>query len=480
MPRTGNGPNVILIVLDTARADAFEPYGAPTGATPTFAQLASAGAVHGNAIAPSNWTLPSHVSMFSGMLPRTAGLSLLPDGERSNCRVVMESHTARWLPEVLRRAGYRTAAASTNTWVSKELGFALGFDDFRTLAGKRVLGMHEKGLRARLRWYAQSFLARVDDGLQDTERVMEQWIDETERPFFWFVNVIECHSPYLPPRPYNDLGPLDRLRSGRDARRYQSLTGVWRSCATETPPPPAALARMRRLYNRSIRMMDDWLARLCERLDAKGLLNDTLLIVTSDHGENFGEGNLFGHAVSLDDRLLRVPLVFAGPAAPAETNGVTPLAALPRLIADAIGIADHPWSSDELPDDVALAQYDVLSRPDDPRLEIVRGWGATEEGVRRFAYPGSAATDGRYKLVTLGDSERFYDIDADPEEVAPMSPAGGPPDVVERLRRALRRAGESEWTPDVEALRAFSRPQQEPSESELKEIEDRMRLLGYL
>src|SRR5919106_1806812 len=111
-----NNPNVILIVFDTARADAFEGYGAPAGATPTFAQLASSGEAHTKAIASCNWTMPSHVSMFSGLLPRSAGLSLLPGGERSNCGIVMQSHRDRWLPEVLRRNGYHTAAASTNSW----------------------------------------------------------------------------------------------------------------------------------------------------------------------------------------------------------------------------------------------------------------------------------------------------------------------------------------------------------------------------
>src|SRR5688572_15701725 len=107
MKRTDR-PNVILIVLDTARADAFEPYGAKAGASPTFSQLASGGVAHRKAIAPCNWTMPSHVSMLSGLLPRTAGLSLLPGREQANCRVVLESHRDRLLPEVLRKAGYRT------------------------------------------------------------------------------------------------------------------------------------------------------------------------------------------------------------------------------------------------------------------------------------------------------------------------------------------------------------------------------------
>ncbi len=480
MSNPADFPNVILVVLDTARADAFEPYGASAGATPTFAQLASAGALHAEAISSCNWTMPSHVSMFSGLLPRTAGLSALPDGERSNCRIVMESHRERWLPDVLKRSGYATAAVSTNAWVTKQLGFATGFDEFRSNVGKRVHRMHDKGLRGRLRWYAQAFLARVDDGLTATERRMDTWIENARNPFFWFVNLIECHSPYMPPRPYNDVGPLDRLRSGHDARRYQDLTGVWKACATGVMPPEEALARMRHMYERSIRMMDDWLARLCEKLDHHGVLDDTLLIVTSDHGENFGEGNLFGHAVSLDDRLLRVPLVFAGPGAPSASDGVTSLVDLPRLVARAIGLEDHPWTDNASMDGVAVAQYDLTPSPDDPRLNLLREWGASEEGVRRFAYPCSAATDGRYKLVVLGDREQLFDLESDPLEVTPLTPDRGPPEIVERFRRSLRAASDTAWTPDVDALRAAGGPAEKPGDSEVSELEDRMRLLGYL
>ncbi|MGH2760582.1 MAG: sulfatase-like hydrolase/transferase [Actinomycetota bacterium] len=472
-----NLPNVIVVVLDTARADAFEPYGAPAGASPTLTQLASEGAAHPTAIAPSNWTMPSHASMFSGLLPRAAGLSLLPNGKPTNCRIVIESLRDRWLPEVLRRSGYATAAATTNTWVSEQIGFATGFDDFQNLVGKRVRRMHDAGVRGFLRWYAQAFLARVDDGLKTTEDQVRRWIDQADRPFFWFINLIECHSPYLPPQPYNDLGPLNRLAAARDARRYQTLTGVWRACATGVTPPQRSLRRMRHMYDRSIRMMDDWLERVCDALDRRGLLDETLLVVTSDHGENFGEGNLFGHAVSLDDRLIKVPLVFRGPGAPAP-NGVTSLAALPRLLADAIDLQSHPWSPGDLPAGPAVAQYDVTKDPDEPGLQVIRDWGATEEGVRRFALPCTAATDGRYKLVRLGTVERLYDLERDPLELEPIREE--PPDVVAELRRSLHASDASEWTPDLEALRAAGAQDPKLGDAELKELEDRMRLLGYL
>ena len=127
------------------------------------------------------------------------------------------------------------------------------------------------------------------------------------------MNLVECHSPYLPPWPYDDLGPIDRLRAAEEARRHLTLSGIWKACAGGFDVAPAALERMRHLYARSVRLMDDWLRDLLDDLDRRGILDRTLVIVTSDHGENFGEGGLMGHAFSLDQRLLRVPLVIAGP-----------------------------------------------------------------------------------------------------------------------------------------------------------------------
>src|SRR5918994_863213 len=100
-------PNVLLVVLDTARADALESYGAAAGTTPALAQLASRGQALPEVHATACWTMPSHASMFTGLLPRAAGLSRAP-GERPNgCRPVLEAATERLLPEVLRRAGFR-------------------------------------------------------------------------------------------------------------------------------------------------------------------------------------------------------------------------------------------------------------------------------------------------------------------------------------------------------------------------------------
>src|SRR5215472_11778059 len=128
--RGDNMPNVLFVVLDTARADALEPFGAKPGSSPAIAQLAAEGQVAPYTVAPSNWTVPSHASMFTGVLPRDVGLAQAPGNHPSECRPLIEAVEDRLLPTVLRAHGYRTAGVSTNLWVSPDTGFDLGFDRF--------------------------------------------------------------------------------------------------------------------------------------------------------------------------------------------------------------------------------------------------------------------------------------------------------------------------------------------------------------
>jgi arylsulfatase A-like enzyme len=472
-------PNVLLVVFDTARADAFEPYGAGLGATPTVADLARAGGAVPFAVAPSNWTMPSHASMFTGLLPRDAGLVTAPGGRAGACRPVVERLAPRLLPAVLRRAGYRTAGISSNAWVGRETGFATGFDRFVHARTGRHQAIHRPGVRARLAWAAAGLAARADDGARAAEAELRRWIEEgPARPFFWFVNLVECHSPYLPPRPYNDLGPLARLRAADEARRHLTMGAIWRTCLRREALPPAVTGRMRHLYGRAVRSMDDWLGRVLGALEDARLLADTLVVVTSDHGENLGEGALLGHAFSLDQRLLRVPLVAAGPARLAAP-AVTSLAALPRLLADALGLEDHPWRADEIPTGAAVAQYRLHLPDDDRRVrEAVERWRLDEAAVDRLIRPGTAATDGRFKVVRHGEREEVFDLAADPLETRPLGPeeaarAAGR-EALERLRALL------DWRAPAGMPAGAEPPAAGPEDRETAELEERLRALGYL
>jgi arylsulfatase A-like enzyme len=469
-------PNVLVVVLDTARADSVEPHGAPRGASPAIADLAARGRALADVHAAASWTLPSHAAMFTGLLPRASGIFDLAEGSPRAARPVLEAQAERMLPVVLRGAGYATGAVSTNLWITPESGFAPGFEEFRKVDTGRQAALHREDIRSRWTWNLEGVRARVDDGAAEAGAILRSWLRDRDqgRPFFWFVNLTECHSPYLPPRPYNDLGLRDRWRAAEEARLHLTLGAVWKACAGGFDVPEEALSRMRHLYARSVRLMDDWLADLLGELDDARVLDETLVIVTSDHGENFGEGGLMGHAFSLDDRLLRVPFVAAGPGTPADP-GVLTLAALPRLIADAAGLERHPWHNGVPPAGIAVAQFEPPGDPYDPRWDkAFADWGVDPEPAReRVGRPLAAATNGRWKLQLRGEHEELFDLEADPLELSPQ-PANDDP-AIAALRGALAEAAAAP-VPAVPALTA----EPEISDEERIRLEERMKLLGYM
>jgi arylsulfatase A-like enzyme len=473
--------NVVLIVFDTARADAFESYGAAPGASPALAQLASRGVAAPAARAAAIWTVPSHAAMFSGLLPRATGTSQ-PTGDNLPREYLsaMRSVSNRLLPEVLRGAGFRTGAVSTNLWLTPASGFGIGFERFENVATERQTRLDATSRRERLRWSMEAVRARADDGAREAERVLGGWMSEPrDRPSFWFVNLVECHSPYLPPKPYNDLGVGERLRAAEEARLYLNMLAIWRACLGGLQVPEPALERMRTLYARSISLLDDWLGRVLEALDRHGLLDDTLLIVTSDHGENIGESGLMGHAFSLDERLLRVPLVAAGPGSE-ELADVASLAELPARIARAIGLDNHPWNNG-LPgvDGVTVAQFDPPAPRDHPKVRTaIADWGLSHEAELTLTGAQDCAIEGSLKLLVREGTERFFDLGADPLEQHELAPGTVPAEVADRLRRAL---ADPAFTagPHVRPDAGAPAPEQ-ISDAERQQLEDSMRLLGYL
>ncbi len=472
-------PNILLVVLDTARHDSVE-VNASTSHTPAIADLARRGQALEQAYATASWTLPSHASIFSGVLARRLGLGQPPDGTPQSARPALQGISERLLTPVLRQAGYRAEGWSTNLWASPYAGFDIGFDQFRYVTSgreerlERLLG---GGLRARATWARQGLQARVDDGAAEVRRALLDAIESwPETPTFWFVNLSECHSPYLPPRPWNDLGSWDRMLAALEARRYLTFEAICLHAAGRLEIPAGAMQRMRHLYRRAIAYMDAWVADVLEALDRRGILDETLVIVTSDHGENFGEGGLIAHGFSVDQRLIHVPLVSAGPGT-IRAEGVFSLARLPGLIAGAAEISSHPWLTSELPEGVAVAQYDPMAARDDPRLRsFAQKWELDETAISRLAQTFTCATDGRHKLVISGEEESLFDLTADPDERHPLRATAGH-QAADRLRSAL--AHPAVGGPADRDLRPSARADATSSE-ELEAIERQMKLLGYL
>jgi len=295
-----NRPNVVLIVLDTTRRDHLGCYGGPEGLTPNLDALAREGVVYEQAFSTSTWTVPSHASLFTGLHPVTHGCS-------------REHHL--WLDrrfvtlaEMLASLGYQTAAWSSNSLLARTNQLQ-GFEHYESLDGWcDAVVSHRLSLFLGLpqRW--------VDKGGSEVHGAAARFFSQSRdasRPLFLFVNLLEAHSPYLAPfaprraQLPQDAGFLAASHLGLTFRPYHEwLAGTRRDEVEEA---------LRALYRAEVAYQDEQFGRLIGWLSERLDWQNTLLIVTADHGENLGEGGHWGHDFTLDDVLVHVPLIVRYP-----------------------------------------------------------------------------------------------------------------------------------------------------------------------
>ncbi|MHC5212668.1 MAG: sulfatase [Planctomycetota bacterium] len=334
-------PDVLLISLDTVRADALDFLDAETA--PHLAALARRGTVFTQAIAGSSWTLPSHAQMFTGQPPVVHGVRT--DAVRIDPAVPT-------LPERLQAAGYWTAGLYTGWFVAGPYGFARGFDTYaNAMTGGEQM---------------QALLAEAVEG-GDPERAAEvlrqrdvqSHRDVTSRnvvsrasglvarapggPRFLFAHFMDPHTDFIPPPPFDTRfdpdyqGPFD----GRDLASNPAIFDPARD-----PPRVIGerdLLHLRALYRGEIAWTDRAIGELLDALESSGRLEHTLIVVTADHGEEFFEHGRFGHRASLYDEVLRVPLLIVPPggrppAGPARVDLQVGLSDLLPTIADYAGL----------------------------------------------------------------------------------------------------------------------------------------------
>ena len=275
-------PSILLVVIDTLRVDAVSAYGAEDGTTPTVDALAGEGRLYMRAYAPSPWTLPSHASLFSGVAVEEHGVGL-------NGQVVLPSEI-QTLAERLQAAGYETAAFSENALVSPAFGFEQGFDHFAVRGADEQFAAN-RPLVIDVREEVARWLGRRDPG----------------RPFFVFLNLYDPHEPYVVRRENPFLPASATTAQGKRA----GAGGRTSDRICERLPGPAEIALLRGLYLGDVAVADRKLSAVL------GLLRDAaparlLTVVTSDHGEHFGEHRLLDHEFSVREAVLHVPLVVHG------------------------------------------------------------------------------------------------------------------------------------------------------------------------
>jgi len=325
-PAVEGRPNVLLLIWDTVRAASLSLYGYERGTTPVLERLAARATVFDHAFSTAPWTTPSHASMFTGL--DVADLS-------ADWTSALDAEPPT-LAEVLSRHGYRTGGFTANTYsTGRESGLHRGFShyaDFLMFSPGELLRSTAllRSVVSRERWWNALGIGHPlgHKSAAVVEREFFEWLSrDTVRPFFAFLNVWDAHAPYLPPAPFDTLfGP--RL-PGRNPQMPAGRSFSPRELQSEIDA-----------YDGAIAELDARLSNLLAELERRGELDNTVVILTSDHGEEFGEHGLFTHGHSLYHRALHVPLLILDPrsAAGHRVNRFVSLRDLPATVLDLVGI----------------------------------------------------------------------------------------------------------------------------------------------
>ena len=376
--------NVVVLVIDTLRADKLRPFNPQTRVkTPAIDQFASDGAVFELAQAPENWTKPSVASILTGLHPQThqqkTGDAALPS-------------SAELLSEHLQGEGFATGGFIANGYVSDRFGFDQGWDDYTNYIRE------EKSTEAK-------------DVFDDAGN----WIEaHKDGRFFAYIQTIDPHVPYDPPGKY--LQMYDPSEYAGQIR--PRMTGDLLEKAKRNPPQVVFDAsdkrRLEALHDGEITKHDHFFGAFLERLSALGLANDTLIVVTSDHGEEFDDHGSWGHGHSVYQELLHVPLMFRLPnRVPAGTKVGEAVSTLDisATVTDLLGVPAMTHNEGH-----ALVGLMLGEAPSQPAVAF-----------SDFQDDRRVITTGRWKLILRGNlTSTMFDLVADPMEKTQLDASAFP------------------------------------------------------
>jgi arylsulfatase A-like enzyme len=331
LPEAAPGsPNILVIIVDTLRADHVSSYGYSRPTSPNLDRIAQGGVLFANAFSTSSWTKPSHASLVTGRYVYEHGAD------------AYKSLDDRYptIAEALRARGYRTGAFSANVGAfNRRLGFGRGFihfeDYYRSIGDVAISTVYGRVIETYILHHGLGFEGELGrKWATDIDRSVLRWIDRDRgRPFFAFLNYYDPHAPYVPPQPYRSK--FSQLKNpGGLINTYWDMQHIY------VPMTPEQLQGEIDAYDGTIAYVDNYIGQLLAELQKRGLAEDTLVVITADHGELFGEHGLLEHTNSLYREVLHVPLIFWWPGHIPEGKRIeVPVSnvALPPTLLDLIG-----------------------------------------------------------------------------------------------------------------------------------------------
>jgi len=435
-----NPKNVIVIALDTVRQDHTALLGDPEQIkrSPNLKRLVDRGVVFDSAISQAPWTIPSFGSILTGKYPHEHGFvdvwSKL-DGSQVT------------LAEVLREAGYATGGAIRHSFIGAERGLDQGYDSYNEDYVLGHLGISSEGV--------------TDESIAFLESVNDQ-------PFFLFAHYFDPHGPYLPHEEYNYSADYDNWLKTEsiDMAFYRRMRHFMN---------PSDIEFITDRYDEEISFMDSHIGRLLDYLDEAGLADDTAIVVVADHGEEFMERGYFGHALSLHDELIRVPLLFVLPGVDVKQKMVKEAVETRAIFSTILDYVGLGWSSSG---QVMSLLPVVKSTPEKLAERSARKpfEAYSVEGFKNF-FRGEFRADlyslstAKWKIINDAKRDRqvLYDLEGDPGETRDVK--NDFPKIYAELNKKL-----DIWIADIEAAGHLQGASViDPSDAHVKAMEK----LGY-
>jgi arylsulfatase A-like enzyme len=395
-------PSVIVLVLDTVRADHLSSYGYARETTPNLTRFLRdhpEARQYEFAFSPASWTIPSHSSLLTGVMPSAHG------ARASDRQSIADSatrtialHAEQTLAELLRGDGYCNVGVVANAYLLRVEGLQRGFDVFVQPHPTRPLQLLGGTLRKTL--LPEAYAGRIKP-YPLADRVNEQVLEMIEkcgqRPVFVLANYMDAHSPYLAPPPHAGLFAGDHP------------TRALQNAVLSDADDVIALKRDR--YDESLHSLDSELARFFEALEATQAMDNSWLFITADHGEAFLEHGTTAHGSSIYNEQVRIPLIVKPPRAQRLPAAGGP-ASLIDITTTIAALAGHPRFG--VGSDLRLPQRSS------PPIGIEFS-GRFRRNVEEFGEtsddPARAVISGRFKLLERGGSYELYDLSADPHEL---------------------------------------------------------------
>lgn len=393
MLRPRPNPHILLITLDTTRWDHLSCYGHSEETTPVIDELAKIGVRYQYALTPSSWTLPSHASIFTGVLPTHHGAHYVPSHGEMRLGSMQIDRLDSQLPtlaEELKKAGYRTGAVIGGPLLHSSFGIGRGFDFY-----------HDEDLNS-YKGY-EFYRSARETSLSAISWLQHYYSTDDSSPFFLFLNYYDPHNPYQPPDPWGNPEVPEELYDIHSGRYDDVISGKHGLKGEEKD---VLLSQ----YDNEIRFMDRQIGRLFYSMKQLGLYDDTLVVITSDHGESFGEHRLLGHGRALYEELVRVPLIIKYPLKDSRRGIVERRVSIISIMPTLLRYIGHP-----VPKTVECGTLDDQNQILVTEIYRDRFW--IKAYGERFDRDQKATYDGNYKWIWHSNGKHeLYDIACDPNE----------------------------------------------------------------